>query len=353
MARPKACSTRIAARFFALAFACVLLGLTQNALAQSSIDLTWVAPSSCPDREQVLAHVQRLVTKPPSEVLQVTATAREQGGKWVVDVGMQGAVTGKRTLRATSCSSVARATALIVALAIDPQAGARASIEPPAEGPPGVDATPREPGAQEDPAQPPRPSPSALTPKATPQSEAPTLSPNPGIRAFLLAGIGVERALLPKLVGTANLGVGLAWRDVRADVVAQLSPGADASLPGPLSVGGDFDLAALAIRPCAGHTFSSLALHGCTSVRIARVSGEGMGPGLTESYRQVAWIAVFEPGAILRVPGRTRFGLELDVNAVVPLTRPEFVIVSHGVTEPLFRVSAFGIRGGLAATFKF
>lgn len=326
----------------------ICFGSAREARAQSLLDLTWDAPSSCPGRAWVLANVQRLVTTMPTQPLRVMAVAREADGRWSVDLEMRGAASGTRTFHAGSCTSVARATALIVALALDPQAATLASDEL-AKGEASESGRDGERAQSVEAATPPDHAAKLETRGETLSSTTGPSDRGPRPLAFL--GATVERGLLPGVALASTVGVGVVWRALRADVRGQLAPSASASLARLPTVGADFSYAALALRGCAGHTTPSLAVYGCASMQGARVAGEGS--GATETYRQTAWLTTFLPGILLRVPGRSVLSLEVEVEAVMALTRPEFVIVSRDTSERLYRVPSVGVRGSLAASVRF
>ena len=300
------------------------------ARAQSSLDLAWNAPAGCPAQASVVAAVQHLVTTVPPEALHVTAAVHEEGERWTVALVLSGAASGTRTLRARSCPAVARATALIVALALDPNAKL-----PPDDAPP-----------EPPPAAPPVPPPPP--PPVPPPPCAPRASP---FRPFVFVDATGERALLPGFALGASFGGGVAWHALRGDLAGQIVPSRSASLAAHAGAGGDLSLFSLAARACAGPTTRWAAVAGCLRVRGARVAAEGS--NLAPSYRQSAYVLAFEPGALVRIPGRTRIALEIDASAVVPFTRPDFVVVTNGANDPLFRAASVGIRVGAGATFRF
>ena len=315
-----------------LALAAALVAEEKDAGAEPSLDLTWTAPPGCPDRAWMMSAVLHLVTASPPQTLLVSGAVREEDGQWVVDLELSGAASGTRTLRAATCKSVSRGAALIVALALDPQAAALASEEL----------------ARSEPPAPPSPAPPPPPPEAPPAT-APAESP--GIRPIVFAGATATRALLPGVTPGVAVGGGIVWRSVRVDLAGELVPRSHASLARVPAVGADLSLAALALRACVGHALPWFAAHGCTAFRGARIAGEGT--GLAESYRRTAHVLTLEPGVLLRIPGTTRAAVELEVAPVLPLTRPDFVILSSGPSEPLFRVSSAGIRVAGAASFRF
>jgi hypothetical protein len=305
----------------------------------------------------MLAGVQRLVTSAPPRTLHVMAMAREEDGRWVVDLEMQGAASGKRTLRAGTCMSVARATVLIVALALDPQARASDELAREEAAPPEVPDREREPAQPE--ALPEKPAP--VAPK--PSSGAVAAVTEAGVRPIAFLGAGAERALLPGWSASAIIGGGVVWRSLRFDLSGQIAPGTSArtrarpaeseSLAQVPRVGADLSLLAIALRACAGGGRAWIAIHGCASVRGSRITGQGT--GLAQSYRDAATIVSLEPGVLLRLPARTRVGLEIDLVGVVPITHPDFVILTAAgdSSAELFRPSTVGLRGALGAGLRF
>jgi hypothetical protein len=320
-----------------LAFVLACLFDVRSASAQAtSLELSWTAPSSCPDRAWIEAAVLHLVTNLPSQPLQVTGAVREEGGRWVVDLELRGAVTGRRTLSATSCGAVSRGAALIVALALDPQASASLAEEDSAQ--------PHAPASE----PPPPPVVAAIAP---PPRVEPARAEPPSLRPIFFAGTSADTTLLPELRPGLMVGGGVQWRAFRVDLAVEVAWAANASLPSRSDVGADFMRAGIGLRACAGHSFPWLELGGCAAARGVRIAGEGT--GVAESYRNAAYLLAFEPGVLVRIPGNTRAAIELDGAAVVPLARPDFVILSDGPSEQLFRVSVIGARLGIGASVRF
>src|SRR5271154_6099768 len=79
--------------------------------------LAWNAPGACPDEASVRASVAQLLTG-SSATVAGRADVSHAGERWQVVVTMNG---GERRLEADSCRALADATALIVAMAVDPE----------------------------------------------------------------------------------------------------------------------------------------------------------------------------------------------------------------------------------------
>lgn len=306
----------------------VLAVLVWPGTAWADLELSWTAPAGCPDQAAVVASVQRAVATTPPEALRVAARVRAEEEQWVVDLELSGAASGTRSVRARTCRALARATALIVALALDPQA--RVPEEP-----------------IEEPAPPPPPPPKPEPPPPPPPPPVPVA---PSVRPYVFAGATGERGLLPGFALGATFGGGLAWRIVRGDVAGQIVPTRGASLEGR-SGGGDLSLLGLALRGCTGPSTRLVALAGCVRLRGARIAAEGA--GLAPDYRQTAWLLALEPGALVRLPAAGGLAAELEAAAVVPLSRPDLVVLVNDVPTSLFRPAAVGVRVGLGATYRF
>ena len=309
--------------------------------AQPALDLTWSAPPSCPDRAWMQGAVLRLVTSSPPQALRVVGAVREEEGRWVVDLELSGAAVGTRTLRASTCKAVSRGAALIVALALDPQAAAFASEElardePPSSSPPSP--------------PPPKPEPPQPQQRQAAERAAAIVDRASSLRPIVFAGASAERALVPGIAPGVAVGGGVVWRALRGDLAASFAPSASTSLARLPAVGADFSLASIALRGCIGQAIGPIGVHGCAAFRGARI--EGKGTGIARSYHESAYVNALEPGILLRFPSTTQVALELDGAAVLPITRPDFVILSSGPAQLLFRASPIGVRVAVAASFR-
>jgi hypothetical protein len=304
--------------------------ISRAALAAPPAELDWQAPPGCGSREQVLAEVSRLVATAPAEPLVARARVRGKGENFHVVIEIAGSAHGVRTLRAHSCESLARATALIIALAIDPQAATVVSEQ--AEKSPEPESPARD-----------RPPPAVRAP-AAPERAA-------SVRPLAFLGFFGEHALVPRLALGAEAGGGLGWRFARADLAAGVVPRASATLPDDPSVSGEFTLAHIALRACAGWVEPAIGISGCGALRGARIwaRGEGAAPSLN----QTAHVLSVEPGLLLRVAGADAIGAELSANLVVPLTRPHFVIAQGESQRELFRAPALGAIVKLTLSYEF
>jgi len=98
-----------------------------NAHASGPIELHWTAPDECPGSADVLAEVERLLgarTTVDPHVINVVANVKKmENGTFLVRLEIPGSDgTRSRQVSASSCAALGRATALILAMIVDPEA---------------------------------------------------------------------------------------------------------------------------------------------------------------------------------------------------------------------------------------
>jgi hypothetical protein len=155
--------------------------------AARAVALAWTAPEECPDIEYVEHEIGRLLagaTMPIAPELRARAEVRRVGASdWRVVLETESAEGGgRRTLTAESCRAAADATALILALAVDPARVATNQRAPAAS----ASVTP---AASASAASDVAPSAASLPPTAPPRREAGTSTPAVRPRAQVDEGV--------------------------------------------------------------------------------------------------------------------------------------------------------------------
>jgi hypothetical protein len=174
----------------------ISLGLVGPALAQRTgnaatapedsphFHLTYVAPADCPDRNAFLGAIRARTPRPQlaaddevAVTFVVTLEVEPTGSTGHLDVREPDGDAQKRSVSSRTCSEVARALALVVALVLDPDA-----------------LTAPEPAIVEPPTTPPAPSPAAGPAAASPPQKPRQASPAPAPprKAMWRAAGGVE-----------------------------------------------------------------------------------------------------------------------------------------------------------------
>lgn len=99
----------------------------------AGLELRWSAPASCPAQRDVLEQVSRLLggARVAAAGVRVSASVREQAGVWRAELETRRAESvSARTIEAESCVALADATALFVALLLDPEAAPERDAAP-------------------------------------------------------------------------------------------------------------------------------------------------------------------------------------------------------------------------------
>ncbi len=292
-------------------------------MASPPVHIEWVAPAGCPSQQEVLGVVERIVG--PSALrsavdAQVTVTQDEHEFHAQVTVSASGA-TSTRSLTGESCRAVGDATALIVALAANPDANPVLPVptEPPPAPPPAIE---------------------------------PAASPSPELRrvAFLDASFFVDVGSLPSTGVGGELGIG--WNPVHLDleIVGALLASQRATLASNPSQGADLRFAHVGARACYELFDTRLDVGPCLGGGVEWVAARGFGSAPDQPANATGNLVVGSLG--MRAIGRlsSRVVLRLVVEASVPSPRPPFVIDGGG---QVFRMSAVSVSGTAGAEAHF
>jgi hypothetical protein len=306
-----------------------------------ALQLDWQAPPSCPAAEAVLEDVLRLAGANEGETLVARAVVLQTPEqRWRVSIDLSGSATGHRTLTADSCAQLARASALIIALAANPEAaldlrGDESERAVPSTPVSGNTASVQNPPAAIEPARPPSPA-----EKPAPERQAVT-TPTPGQRASvdLLARVGLEWGSMP--TSTGWLGVGARVRHpsypIGAAVTSHMTQSTSASFPN--GIGARFRVYAAQARLCVEPASRGWRVAGCGGMQVALIKAHGYVPTDTLSgsgyvgadmYTRYRWIPAPLGSFVLGYELAPRFAAEFGADLVVPTTRWQFVIENVG-----------------------
>jgi hypothetical protein len=312
--------------------------------------------AACPDREQVIEAIassglhQQLGTWVPTQhaqaLLRVEVELSVDGDRWRADMILIDADgRAQRQFEARSCQALADATALIIAVTLDPIAASASLTARTAE-------------------------PQTLEPTAEPSSDlvaepAPTLEPEPALAADEDTGtLGVsssdagdgEPAAWPARVHVglsihggggygptagphASVGgrVGLLGERWRVDVAARWSTPRRETL---VSAIGSFDAWVIEARGCFVPIAGPVELPLCPGLELGSVRGRGLAPTPNPTTSTFLWLAPSLSQGLAWAPV-PRFALGVELGLVVPLTRGRFAV---GGTE-IEQLAVFGVRG--------
>ena len=309
--------------------------------------LRWTAPPSCPGIAAVQQRTERLLGRPLGDPLhpRVEARVRVRGrGTWTAELHLETA-GGRQTrvLRARSCEALAEATALLLAVTIDPTANlvtpAEPPLEPPTEPVPGPPLEPAveppgqvavEPPPEPAPELPSGPGPPVLAPRPT--AVAPPSLHRAALQGFVAAGLQAQWGALPGLgLGVLTAG-GLRWRRARILALASYaSTVRERELAAAPEVRLRGDQWWLGVTGCAALTRGRVELPLCGGWFAGAVRTRARGLVSGDTLRLPWTGALVDAG--LRVLLHPRIALALQVGAQIPVLRPTFRVEGLGVVH--------------------
>jgi hypothetical protein len=292
-----------------------------GASTEGPFTFAWTAPDGCPSADELRAAIDKLLGETAQarahEPLAVHAVVAHAGA-WTVAIETRSPTsTGHRTLDATTCQGLANATALIVALAIDPDAvaahGGRASEPLPAARPVSAETS-------------------------LPLSSVAPRSTFGVVGLVGAASLGVVPGLDVDLGGELGLVRGR-WRvELRAvyGLRAQDSP----PVSGAMGAHGRFRFFAGTLAGCWIVARGRVQVGPCADVEVGAVHGQGIGSD-QDAAATTPWyglgaglVAVIAPTPWLHFP--------LHADAVLPLRRPSYRF--EGVQASIYDPWPVGVR---------
>ena len=351
------------------------------AVAQAQV--AWEVPegATCPSEADVRARAESLLAGSAAE--QALAPMRAQvraleDGTFELSLTSE---AGARRILGESCDVVADAAALIYAMAIDPDVLARlAAEEELAAGPPqaasieqvglgsrlegprprnssirgpliasmvseGVTAREDERRAREDERA------ASEGHEGTGRSPEAIAVPEPALgdagRPTWVLGAGAvgDAGLLPGISVGPSAHAGLELDALRIDVRAMFAPAREARLENHETARGEVSFVGGEARACAVAMRAAIELAPCAGLTAGAIQAEGR--GVSSPGSSSAPFFALSAGGTAAVPIADWLALRADLAAVVPITRPEFVI--EGIDGVVHRPSVVGARLAIAA----
>ncbi len=302
------------------------------------VDLEWHAPPGCPDRVRILRAIERLVAEGKSTHFVRARVWVEQlsSHRFQVRIQMPGSGAAERVIQGQACEALSQAAALIIALAIDPEAAAMSpQPAPPPPTPPAEPAAPK-----------PKAPKAAIVRSERRPTKPPAQTEPDGVETFLTTGIAGERAFMPRVAAGVALGAGLQIAWLRPSLNLSFFPQSSRQVG---TVGAEFRLAALEARLCAVPFDFQLGVQACVGLRGHRLWAKGIDVPNAEQHATTIMAGIV--GAELRFPQHSLLAAQLGANAVLPFSRPSFEI--ENLAEPIFRPNAIGMRGTLSLVLSF
>lgn len=267
-------------------------------------ELSWQAPTACPASDEVEREIARLIGDASRHRATVRAAAEvtHHGDDWRVQIRIQdGAQVSERSFEGATCRAVAKVASLIIALAIEPNAGT----------------------APEPAAPPPREKPE---PTPVPASR-PAEPAEPPLRGFLAAGPAADLRVLPRMGIGFAIAVGVRLPALSAELHGGAVLPQDVDLPNA-AAGGRFSLITAGLRICARIVPRAPEVFGCAAGFLDRVQAEGYG--------------VSAPGSATALLGTSALGPRVDVPLVDTLRLSLAADATYTFSEANFRLDNVG-----------
>jgi hypothetical protein len=325
----------------AVAAAIAATGVTATALGQlPSFSLSWQAPAECPDEAYVRGEVEQLLAGGMPPLAHVHARARIERAdekEWRVRLTTtRNDITGERVVESASCRSLADATALIVALTVDPHIQPSHAL--------------RSPGDSAILAVPTMTIPAASAPALageTPVRDAPATPAQTPSRVRILAQLSTSVAdTLPRKTYGFSLGAALMLGKFRLEGYGLRWSAQPAETFAAPSLAASVDVTAGGLRGCFVPWDGWLQVAGCSGFELGVLHAQSMagmprvplpppGPGAPRVViradgpstvgTDTTWVAATASARVLwRIA--PSFGMVLDMGVVVPLHRDPLVL---------------------------
>ena len=313
-----------------------------------AVELTWDAPPECPDAPAVLEQVDEYAAQSdtPTQVQAEGRIAREEDAYALELTLCDDAGEDVRRIVHASCEPLGRATALMLAVAMDPIAvvetvAARPGPEPePEPEPERVPEPEPEPESEPEPLfEPERPPPRA---KPRRRSTRPRLALRPE------AQLGVAIVPGPLAVGFGG-AVGVFGRSWRAELEGAYWVPQRTTVDGLEEVGATISLAYGGARGCYVVPLSKVELPVCGGIEVGVLAGKAFGDGITKEPNSDVWIGLPISAGVAWAPVRA-FALLARVEAAVSLRRPGFHLNDVGEVHV---ADAVGARAVFGAEVRF
>ena len=321
------------------------------------LDFSWEAPDGCPERAQVIAEIEKLVGRTVTGEkgggaanedgarLSVRAVVTRAAGGLSVDITSpsNGAVRDRR-VEAPSCKEVASATALIVALALDPglsskeTAGGATAGDAPGDatrgdGAPGTPAN--EPGGEAPGTHDDAPKSGDSEIRGAGPEDADSTAPSP-LRVEGHAMFVLDAVSLPSAAPGVAAGLGLWVGAFRFDLTGTLF----AEQRKTLAAGGGADIGFATAEIAAWAAPVRGPFEVLTGLGAEGGAIWGRGFGVQGARPGVAPWAALRPEAVIGYSPWDRVGLSLGASLVIPLVRQRFLLGK----EELFVPGAASVR---------
>lgn len=291
-----------------------------------AVELQWRAPAECPPGSRVRDEITRFVAAGTQsgtvDRVQVDAVVEQVDGRYVLELELR-LPTGAlhKHIEADSCEVLASATALVMAVMLDPTAVVEtvdtAKAAKPEPAPPVAPVAPVE----------------TVAPKVVPPP------PKPRVQTLLGVSIVGSWGAMPRFGAAVSGFVGVRVGRVRALAVAFGELPQQARHDEQSAAGARIDLWSVGARGCFAPAVKRVDFPLCAGFEGGQLRARGIGLQVERSA-SAPWLAVPFGASVMWAPV-PRFAFGGGVDGWVAATRPAFVIDDLG---PIHRPARAGVR---------
>lgn len=306
-------------------------------------EVHWAGPAECPSQAFTDALDRLLVGSSIDTPIHVEATVERTPDGWSIrtdfDAGPERA--GQRTFQAPSCRTVTQATALAIAIAVDP--GVLDRWVPMADDEAPVPAAPQVPVPVVSEPGPVELGPIEAAEPASPAGDRARGEPWSRWRGLTGAAGSVDGGALPGPGLGVTVTMGVLHRGFRAEVVGARRFATERAAPADLRVGGSFTQWSVGVHGCGVPRLGTVELLLCAGFEGGRTVGHGFGLPVSRTSVLPWWAGLMEAG--LAWPVRPWLALTVRATLAVPLLRQAFTIDGLGVVHTMGQVEGRGALG--------
>lgn len=273
----------------------------------------WDADAACPDHAEVLARVDRLVadeTAPTDFTADAHVDRGAQGFRLSLTIALHDRPPALWEIDAEQCDALASATALLIAMALDPiavVARTEAAVQPIVPAPP-----PSTPALQAAPA--------IVEPPAPP----PVRERSPRTRGSFAAFVGGAIGMQPRIAALGGARLGVARGRFAADLGWRITSPTSAFYDDRRSLGGTVRSWSFVARACVRPRVGRVELPVCGGGALGIVRARGVGSDEDRTVRALRGAVVASAG--VRVPFAKRFAFTVAVDTEVPVRRQSYYV---------------------------
>jgi hypothetical protein len=326
-----------------------------------TLALSWstAGAAACPERERVIETIHAIgdaglreqlgewvPQQHPQARLAVEVAITVDGERWRADMLLIDADgRAQRQFEASSCQALADATALIVAVTLDPMAvsASLSAARTCAAATPAPEPEPTpEPEPEPEPSPEPTPEPDdddpgtlGVSSSGAGDGEIAAWPDRLHVGLSIHGGVGYGPTTGPH--GLVGGRVGLLGERWRVDVGARWFPPQRTST---IDAAGTFDAWTIEARGCWVPIAGPVELPLCPGFELGSVSGRGRTPTPNPTTSSFLWLAPSLSQGLAWAPV-PRFAIGIELGVVVPLTRGRFTVGG----ETIEQLTAFGVRG--------